>query len=214
MKKMSYQITLQFTGGESDREALSNDLTDLEGVKALVYPDPTPIEERLYSFAFSTDYVVNSVVTIIATAGSIATIANLIHSLLKDRREKKTKDGKLKKIFVKTNSKYVEITGDLSEKAIVQILKEASTIANSEEALRWLRNRQNELDRRKIQRRLRIIEKALPEYRKLLELYEKDEHLEPWQEEDYARHNTSMKSLEDEVESLKKTLRELEKLAS
>jgi len=214
MKKMSYQITLQFTGGESDREAFSNGLTDLEGVKSLVYPDPTPIEEDLYSFASSIDYVVNSVVTIIATAGSIATIATLIRSLLKDRREKKTEDGKLKKILVKTNSKYVEIKGELSEKAIVQILKETSTIANSEEALRWLRDQQNELDRREIQGRLRTIEETLPEYRKLLKLYEEDKDLEPWQEEDYARHKTNMKSLQDEVENLKKKLRDLEKSAS
>lgn len=228
-----YELTLQFVGGESDRSTFSRRLNGLKGVEALVYPDPTPTEKWVYSHASSADFVVNSVVMIIATAGSIATITHLIYDFLKDRTRKKELDRRImamayvgkvppdadqvafgkvpNKVLVRSDSKEVEITGDFSKGDIIEILKTTARVANHEEASSWLLKQKNELEKHKIEQELRATKEAIAKYRELLEAYEKDDKLESWQKKDYRKYKARMNSLKHKAERLKKRLEHLEK---
>jgi hypothetical protein len=233
LNKKVYKITLQFIGGESDREIFFTRLNEMEKVEALVYKKPTPAEEWVYSHASSADVVVTSIIMIITLAGSIAEIASLIYEFLKDRAKKKEIDrqimavcfsGKIpkgvgevlhgkvpNKVLVKSNSKEVEISGDFSKDEIIEILSTIGERTTLEEASKWFQRQNTELAIQKIEQELEPIEKALPEYRKLLELYEKDEKLESWQKTDYRRHKERMEALEKKAEQLRKRLKQLNK---
>ena len=191
-KRRLYRITLQFVGGESDRATFSTRLDRLKGVESLIYPDPTPTEKWVYSHASSVDFVVNSMAMIIATAGSIATIAHLIYEFLKDRAKKKEINrqimgiawvgeipagayqvvfGKVaNKVLVKSDSRKVEITGDFSKDDIIEILKTTAKVTNFEKASDWLRKQKNELDRGEVERELKVTEEAIKKYLELLEV--------------------------------------------
>jgi len=231
-KKRFYKITLQFVGNESDRAALSARLHRSKEVEFLTYPSPTPAEEWVYSHASSPDFVVNTVVMIIATAGSIATIAHLIYDFLKDRAQKKEIDRRIEgmawigkipqgahqvvfgkvenKLLVKSDSRTVEITGDFSKDDIIEILK-TTRLTNFDEASDWLRKKQNSLRMREIKQELKSTEEAISKYRELLEVYEKDDKLEPRQKEDYRKYKARMNSFKNKAQRLKKRLENLRK---
>lgn len=230
--KRFYKITLQFVGSELDRAAFSARLSRLKEVESLIYPNPTPAEEWVYSHASSPDFVINTVVMIIATVGSIATIAHLIYDFLKDRAQKKEIDrrimgmawvgkippgahqvvfGKVEnKLLVKSDSRTVEITGDFSKDDIIEILK-TTKLTNFDKASDWLRKKKNRLRMREIKQELKSTEEAIAKYRELLEVYEKDNKPKSWQKEDYHKYKTRMNRLKYKAGRLKKRLWNLEK---
>lgn len=207
-----HRFTLRFLGGNSDRAFFFEGLKDLEGSKSLVWPTPTitsdqrpPRREAFSGF----DLVVESMVMIIATAGSMATIANFIYTLLRDRTEEKVRP-EHGKVLVCSNSQRIEITGSFSRDDIIKILQ-ATEMVSSRKAQDWFQKQSNNLKKSELENELKSLEDAYPKYQKLLELYEKDKDLEAWQERDYRKYKARMESIASEIEKLKRKIRHLKK---
>jgi cell division protein YceG involved in septum cleavage len=213
LSAINRQITLQFKGRNSDRRDFSEGLNSLEGVESLVYPYPTPLPETKYSdfhfAAYAPDQIVNTIVMIIATAGGIAEIASFIRSVLKDKSAEKG-NRKIESILVKSDSKRVEISGNLSKDEIIKILRASATVTDSDQASKWLKEQQNQLDSQDIKQRLKVLDDALSKYRRLLALYERDDALKSWQKADYARYKARTESLGAKLRGLKRRLRKLQ----
>jgi hypothetical protein len=212
---LKHLITLQFMSGNDDRWFLSEELNSLKGVNALVRPNPTQprvsseLECNISQYASVAPDLVNSIVIIIATAGSIAGIASLVWSILKDKSNHQ-RNGRIEKILVKSESRQVEITGAFSKDEIIEILRASATVTDSNQASKWLRQKQNNFDAQNISQRLMILADALPKYRRLLKLYERDDALEPWQKADYACYRSRTRSLEIQFNNLSRRLRKLQ----
>lgn len=134
--------------------------------------------------------------------------ASLVWSILKDKSNHQ-RNGRIEKILVKSDSRQVEITGAFSKDEIIEIVRASATVTDSNQASKWLRQKQNNFDAQNISQRLMILADALPKYRRLLKLYERDDALEPWQKADYARYRSRTRSLEIEFNNLSRRLRKL-----
>lgn len=74
---------------------LARELGEIKVVKFLVFADSTPLEKELHGIPHALDYVVNPVVMIITTAGSIAAIVDFIYAVVRDNdREKKVEESR------------------------------------------------------------------------------------------------------------------------
>ncbi|MCZ2808215.1 MAG: hypothetical protein O2V44_02555 [Candidatus Bathyarchaeota archaeon] len=206
-----HKFTLRFFGGNSDRVFFFEGLNDLEGSKSLVWPTPNLTDDQQPQLAFSGfDLVAESMVMIIATAGSIATIANFIYTFLKDRAEKEKVETTQGKVLIHSNSRRIEITGKYSRADIIKILK-ATEMVDSRKAYDWLQRKSDRLAKSEFENELKSLEDAYPKYQKLLELYEEDKNLKPWQKRDYRKFKARTKSLASEIKKLKRKIRQLEK---
>ena len=207
-----HKITLQFVGGNSDRAFFFEGLNDLEGSKSLVWPTPTIISDQRPTEVFCSglDHVVESIAMIIATVGSITTIANFIYTFLKDRAEKEKVKSARNKVLICSNSHRVEITGDFSRDDIIKILQ-ATEMVDSGKAYDWFQRQADNLKKSEFENELKSLGDAYPKYQKLLELYEKDRNLEPWQKRDYRKYKKRTESLASRIKQLKREVRQLEK---
>jgi len=151
-----------------------------------------------------------SIVTIIATAGSIATIANLIYTFLKDRADKEQSKPAKNRVWISSNAKKIEISGDFSREDIIKILK-ATEKVDSRKAYDWFQRQTDNITKSELENELESLENAYPRYLKLLELYEKDDNLEPWQERDYQKYKVRMENLTSRIKQLRRKLKQLEK---
>ena len=209
-----YSIVLRFTGGNSERLFLNERLNNLKETEALVYPAPIKEERNRYYTAYSLDYVVSSIVMIIAAAGSLAAIAQLIYEFRKNRsrNEKIASSSRANNVYIKKNSTEIEITGDFSIDDVLEIIQKSKREGSSEEAAAWLRQEKDKLRIKEIESELKSIEYAIPKYARLIELFEEDlEKLKPWQIKRYEESKSKMKELEEEARCLRKELGHLHK---
>lgn len=207
-----HKITLHFPGDNSDRAFFSQGLDNLEGSKSFVWPTPTFRTKQAMEPAFSFsgfELTAESIVNIIATSGSIATIANLIYTFLKDRADKEQSKPARNKVWISSNAKKIEISGDFSREDIVKIL-EATEKVDSKKAHDWFQKQTDSITKSELEDELESLEDAFPKYLKLLELYENDDSLEPWQERDYQKYKIRMENLTSRIKQLRRKLKQME----
>lgn len=208
-KKIKFSMT--FTGGNQERKIISSLLNSINETEALVYPEPTQIERDVYATAYSLDFVLNSVVLVITTVGSLAAIAQLFYEVFRDRssEDKNQKTSKIKELEIKINSNEIEITGDLQVEDILNILKEAKEISQTE-ANDWLQYEKNNLEINKKEAEIKSTKKAIEVYTRLVELFEEDvDDLVQWQIKRYEKVKNELKEEIILQEKMKKELKKL-----
>lgn len=201
-EERTYRFILQFKGYEYDREFFDERLNKLKETEALVYRDPTPLEAEIYSreCAQAHDYAVNSIVMIITVARALAEIAQCIHEFLKDKSKNS--------VFVKMDSREVEVTGELSKEEIIEIIREGAKITTYEEAYKWIQYQRNTLEiaRAEVIDELKSIENITSKYVGMTEVFEKDsDRLKPWQVKRYKEYKKKLKIFQDAVKKLRST---------
>lgn len=124
--------------------------------------------------------MVNTLVTIATVGGGFAGIAALLLELTKDGRHAR------REVTIKSDSKSIKISGDMSAVEIVDVLRESAKVLSRQQAQEAISAERNLTKLRELSASAVQAKEAISAYEKLVQVFEKEPPLKKWQRRKYA----------------------------
>lgn len=220
-------IILELQADEEDQHTLLTRLRSIRNIKPNVTPSPNAFDEWFYGHASAVEHLINRVVTIIATAGSIASIAQVLHYFLAKRR-RKTKEETIKG-FAYTTSRprdtsipdgtiriihgkdRFEIGRNTPPKQIIAALSRFSEIGNYRSANMPLRKRLLEIQLKKTMQQLEYAEETVSSCKESVATFGKPPRLKyTWQKDKLKRYKGKLRRYQAKTNSLRSKIAKLD----
>jgi len=218
---------MELQADEEDQRILLTRLKSIKGNKTNVAPSPNAYDSWFYGHASALEYLVNTVVMTIATAGSIASIAQVLHEFLVSRRRKRKEetikgfaymtppppntsvpDGTIRIVHGKD---WVEIGKKTSLKKIKAVLSKFSEIGDYQTASKPLRKRLLRIQLSETKKELESVKEVVSSYEQLVATFEKPPQLKHrWQRQKLRTYTGKLRRCKGKVNSLRSRIAKLE----
>jgi len=229
-------LVMELQADEEDQQKLLTRLKSIKGARTNVVPSPNAYDVWFYSHASAVEHLVNTVVTIVATAGSIASIAQVLHDFVVSKR-RKTKAKTIKGFYsgsappppntsvpdgtirIVRGKSWVEIGKKTSLKKTEAALSKFAEIGDYQSANRPLRKRLLEIQLRKAKEELASVKQTVSSYEQLVATFEKPPPLKHrWQRQklgtyvrELRRHRAEVKSITSRIANIERRVRLLDR---
>jgi len=197
LKTPRYLVRLRITAGNYDRFYIKERLGAISQTSFLVDPAPTKLERPTseYAMASIADFVVDTLVTIATVGGGFAGIAALLLELTKTGRHVG------REVTIKSNSKSIKISGDMSGEEIVELLRESAKVLSRQQAQEAICAERNLAKLLELSASAAQAKEAISAYGKLVRVFEKGPSLK-WQRRKYAFYKSKLAYFRKELSNL------------
>jgi hypothetical protein len=219
---------MELQADEEDQQILLTRLKPIKGAKTNVVPSPNAYDIWFYGHASAVEHLVNTVVTIIATAGSIASIAQVLHDFVASRR-RKTKAETIKGFYfgsppapntsvpdgtirIVRGKSRVEIGKKTSLEKTEAALSKFAEIGDYQSANRPLRKRLLEIQLNEAKEELASVKRTVSSYEQIVATFEKPPPLKHrWQRQKLGTYVRELRRHRAEVNSIRSRIANLER---